>query len=330
MEQKNNKKIKNLIVIISLLFAVLIFGAVYFVFHLNRVTTDDAYIDGRVHTIASKVPGTVKSLFVTDNQQVKKGDLLLEIDPADYEVKVNEAQAALDAEKSKLLDAEAGIRTAEAAVEIQDVTLRQATLDKKRAENLFKEQVITQERFEKVSTAFDLSSAQLKAAQEQLEKAKSTRDLEAALIKQKESVLQIALLNLSYCKISASADGYITKKSVETGNQIQSGQPLMAVVALDDIWITANYKETQVKNVRPGQSVVIKVDTYPGVMFKGTVDSVMAGTGSVFSLFPPENALGNYVKVVQRVPVKIVFDKDSTKDRALRIGMSVVPSILSR
>ncbi|HTZ11015.1 MAG TPA: efflux RND transporter periplasmic adaptor subunit, partial [Candidatus Margulisiibacteriota bacterium] len=123
-------------------------------------------------------------------------------------------------------------------------------------------------------------------------------------------------------------DGYVTKKSVEVGNQIQPGQPLMAVIALDDIWVVANYKETQLKNVHPGQRVKIQVDTYPGKTFTGKVNSIMAGTGAAFSLFPPENALGNYVKVVQRVPVKIVLDKAANNEHVLRIGMSCTSTII--
>ncbi|MDO9530463.1 MAG: HlyD family secretion protein [Syntrophales bacterium] len=132
----------------------------------------------------------------------------------------------------------------------------------------------------------------------------------------------------SYTKIYAPSHGYVTKKSVEVGNQIQIGQPLMAVVPLDDVWVTANYKETELDKVKPGQRVEIRVDTYSGKVFEGTVQSIMAGTGAVFSLFPPENATGNYVKVVQRIPVKIVLDKGSNRDHIFRIGMSVVPTII--
>jgi membrane fusion protein (multidrug efflux system) len=128
--------------------------------------------------------------------------------------------------------------------------------------------------------------------------------------------------------VYAPADGYITKKSVETGNHIQTGQPVMAIVPLDDIWVVANYKETQLEKVKPGQKVKIKPDSYPGRVFEGRVDSIMAGTGAVFSLFPAENATGNFVKVVQRIPVKIVLDKDTDKEHVLRIGMSVVPTIV--
>lgn len=308
----------------------LILLSAYFIGNFNRVTTDDAYIEGRIHSIASKIQGTVIAVKVDDNQSVKKGDVLVEIDPADYEVRVNEAQAALDAEKARFIDANAGIRAAAANSEIQQVSLDQARLDKQRAEALFKENVIPQERREKIVTAFNLATAQVKAAKEQLEKAKSAKALEESLIKQREAALKTAELNLGYAKICAPTDGYVTKKSAEEGNQVQPGQPLMAVVALDDIWVVANFKETQLRDVRPGQRVEIKIDTYAGRVFTGKVDSIMAGTGAVFSLFPPENALGNYVKVVQRIPVKIVFDKLVGAEHVLRIGMSCVPTIITK
>ena len=151
---------------------------------------------------------------------------------------------------------------------------------------------------------------------------------QVSVVREKEAKLDAAELNYGYTKIYAPADGYISKRSVEIGNQIQAGQPLMAVVPLDNIYVAANYKETQLGKIKPGQKVKIKVDTYSGKVFKGKVDSIMAGTGSVFSLFPPENATGNYVKVVQRVPVKIVFDKDTDPGHILRIGMSVVPTVV--
>ena len=141
-------------------------------------------------------------------------------------------------------------------------------------------------------------------------------------------MLAQAELNRSYTKIVAPADGYVTKKSVEAGNQVSVGMPLLAVVPLDDIWIVANYKETQLKRVKKGQRVTIKADMNSDRSFRGVVDSIMAGTGTAFSLFPPENATGNYVKVVQRIPVKITLDKESNRDHGLRVGMSVVPTII--
>jgi membrane fusion protein (multidrug efflux system) len=158
----------------------------------------------------------------------------------------------------------------------------------------------------------------------------ASKTAQASTIKEKEAKQSAAQLNYGYTKIFAPATGYVTKKSVEIGNQIQAGQPLMAIVPLDvdDLHITANFKETQLEKVRPGQKVSFKVDTFPGKKFSGKVESIMSGTGAMFSLFPPENATGNFVKVVQRIPVKIVLDKDTDKEHVLRIGMSVVPTVI--
>ncbi|MBF0494046.1 MAG: HlyD family secretion protein [Candidatus Omnitrophica bacterium] len=288
MEISNEKKAKLMTVAFAALAAGVIFVAIYIVNGFTHIPTDDAYITGRIHSIAPKIPGTINTVNIQDNQGVKKGEILVEIDPVDYELRVGEAEANL------------GIRKA---------AFEQAGRDKERAEALYKDAVFSKERYENAVTAYDLRSAELKAAEEQL---------------------KIAQRNLEYTKISSPTDGYVTNKSVEEGNQVQAGQPLLAVVALDDIWIIANYKETQLKNVRPGQKVEIKIDTYPGKIFEGKVDSIMAGTGAAFSLFPPENALGNYVKVVQRIPVKIVFNKTTDDKHVLRIGMSCVPTIITK
>ncbi len=284
--QNENKNKKFLFVAIAGM-AVLIGVVAYYVIQgFGRVATDDAYVTGRIHSIASRVTGTVQKVHVEDNQRVKKGELLVEIDPVDYGLKVNEAVAALDVRKANL---------------------EQMARDKVRAEELYRQNVFSKEKYEHALTDHDLAKAQVRAASQQL---------------------KIAQTNLGYTKMYAPADGYVTQKSVEDGNQIQAGQPLMAVVALDDIWVVANYKETQLKGVKTGQRVLIKIDTYPGRGFTGKVDSIMAGTGAVFSLFPPENALGNYVKVVQRVPVKIVFDSTADERHILRIGMSCIPTII--
>ena len=152
----------------------------------------------------------------------------------------------------------------------------------------------------------------------------------AAQVKLAEEHLRQAELNLTYTVITAPSNGYVTRKSVQIGNQVSVGQPLMAVVELDNIYVTANYKETDLDRIRPGQPVEIEVDAYPGKVFKGRVDSIMAGTGSSFSLFPPENATGNYVKVVQRVPIKITLEPDADKDHLLKVGMSVVPTVITK
>lgn len=328
----------------------------YVQYKSTHISTDDAFIEGDIYTIASKVPGTVKTVYVKSNQHVSKGELILEIDAADFAVKVSEALSALNAEKAKIVEIDSRIQTAKRQVEeaiaranaikavneLQKVNLEQAEKDRERAENLQKKDAISREKYEKAMTAYKVALAQVKAATEDqksflfavatqkamIQQAEALRVTQLSSIKQKEAVLETAELNSGYTKLLAPADGYITKKSVEIGNQIQAGQPLMAVVSLEGVHVVANYKETQLEKVKPGQKVAIKVDTYAGKIFKGTIDSIMAGTGSAFSLFPAENATGNYVKVVQRVPVKIVFDKNADPEHVLRVGMSVEPTII--
>ncbi|HUO77531.1 MAG TPA: HlyD family secretion protein [Thermodesulfovibrionales bacterium] len=332
--------------------------AVYFYIQYKsiHITTDDAYVDGNIHTIASRVSGTVIKILVNDNQFVKKGDILLELDPADYEVRVNEALSGLNAENARIPEIDAKIeaarkqvaemnamvQTAKANREVQEANLAQTEIDIRRAETLYKKDAFSKERYEKATTAHKVALAQVKASAEQVKQAETALETQKALvkqaeasrasqlsvIKQKKAVLETAQLNYGYTGIYAPTDGYVSKKEVELGNRIKEGQPLMAVVPLSDIYVTANYKETQLEKVKPGQKVEIKIDTYPGKTFKGKVDSIMAGTGAVFSLFPPENATGNYVKVVQRIPVKIVLDSNTDPEHVLRIGMSVEPTVV--
>jgi membrane fusion protein (multidrug efflux system) len=357
-KNQNRSKRKTVAFIIFPLLIVIGGGILYFYLEYKRthISTDDAFVDGRIHVIASKIPGTVKAIRVKDNQFVRKGDLILEMDPIDYEVRVKEAQAGLETEKAKLSEIHdkvdtvrkqlkeilASLEQARANFELQEANLQQAEIDFKRAEYLVKKEVIPRDSYDKTKTGYDVAIAQVKAARERIKQLEASLETQRAVIKQTESSLipqhaQIQQkdaifkgteLNKNYTKIYAPAEGYISKRSVEIGNQIQSGQSLMAVVPLSDIWITANYKETQLERVKPGQRVKIKVDTYPNKAFDGNVDSVMAGTGAVFSLFPPENATGSYVKIVQRIPVKIVLDQGTDPAHILRVGMSVVPTIL--
>ncbi len=332
--------------------------ALYYYLHYKEthITTDNAFIEGRIHIVSSKVPGTVKAIYVEDNQLVKKGDLLLEIDDRDFEVKVKEAQAAYEIEKRRLSEIEtntvilkkriveldAAIEAENAQLEVQRHILEQAKADYERAENLLRKEAISREKYEKALTSYKVSESTLKAMKErirqleaqrqtllsQIAQLEKTKETQKAALFLREVNVKDATLKKSYTKIYAPADGYVTKKSAEIGNQIQPGQPLMALVSLSDIWVVANYKETQIEKIRPGQKVKIKVDSYPGVVFEGRVDSIMAGTGASFSLFPPENATGNWVKVVQRIPVKITFEGNPEKKALLRIGMSCVPTVL--
>jgi membrane fusion protein, multidrug efflux system len=327
----NNEKKKKAFWVVGIIVILGLIGAFFYTEHRKtHVSTDDAFIDGNIHTIAAKINGTVKTITVTDNQPVKKGDLLVEIDPVDYTVRLREASSAVGAERAKLGEAETRIAAARAALELQRANFRLAGIEKGRAENLYKKEVYSRDQYDRAMTAHEVATAQVKAAEEQLRSAESQKMTQVSTIKQKEATAAMAELNYQYTKIFAPVDGYVTKKSVQLGNQIQAGQPLMAVVGLADIWITANFKETQMENIRPGLTVEFTVDSYPGKTFKGKVDSIMAGTGVTFSLFPPENATGNYVKVVQRIPVKIVLDEGTDKNHVLRIGMSVEPTVIAK
>jgi membrane fusion protein (multidrug efflux system) len=285
----NGAKRKKAFLIVAVVAAIgLAIGYFYNSYRTTHVMTDDAFVDGNIHTIASRVTGNVRTVAVTDNQRVERGDLLVELDPADYRSKAEAARANL---------------------ELQRATLRFAEAERKRSKTLYEQDASSAERYDRALSNYEISQAQVKLAEEQLRQAE---------------------LNLGYTRITAPAAGYVTRKSVQTGNQVKDGQPLMAVVDLDSLYIVANYKETEMGHIRPGQTVRITVDAYPGRDLTGKVDSIMAGTGVSFSLFPAENATGNYVKVVQRIPIKIVLDPGADKDRLLRVGMSVVPTVLAR
>lgn len=326
----SQKKKKAFMIVGAVVIVGLIAGHFYARYSRTHVSTDDAFIEGNIHTIAARINGTVTNIRVNDNQPVGKGDLLLEIDPADYDARLREAAAAAGAERGKLTETENKIEAAKATLELQRANLKLAEIDKKRMESLYRQEAVPRDRYDRAETAYEIAVAQVKTAEEQLRQAESQTITQLATIRQKEASAALAGLNARYTKIYAPVDGYVTKKTVQEGNQIQAGQPLMAVVSLDDIWVVANYKETEMENIRLGLPVRIKVDSYPGRTFKGTVDSIMAGTGVSFSLFPAENATGNYVKVVQRIPVKIVLEQGTDKDHVLRVGMSVVPTVIAK
>jgi membrane fusion protein, multidrug efflux system len=328
-DDKNYKK-KKIAVTGFIIFVVICAITLYFYldYKATHISTDDAYVDGRIYPVAPRIPGTVKAVYVDHNQIVRKGDLLLEIDPADYGAKLNEAVSSADAEAAKLTEIEANAKTTAAMLELKEANMRQAVIDMKRAETLLGKGAISKERYDRAKTGYDVAAAEVRAARQQLRQAESGKISQSSKISERRAKQQTEELNMSYTKIYAPADGMVTKKNVEPGNRVQVGQPLMAIVALDDIWITANFKETQIEKIRPGQKVKIDVDTYSGATFDGKVDSIMAGTGAAFSLFPPENATGNYVKIVQRIPVKIVLDQKKDSSRILRVGMSVEPTII--
>jgi membrane fusion protein (multidrug efflux system) len=300
----------------------------------THVATDNAFVDAHVHAVSARVPGTVARVAVTDNLQVHEGDLLVQLDPGDYRVRVDNADAEVEMARNETSGDHARVEAARAAVGLATARLEQTDLDLQRGRNLFAKEVIPKEQLDRLETARRVAASQLREAEENQHKEEALAGSAAgsgreARIRQKEARLDEARLNLSYVNVYAPTDGYVTRKGVESGNYVQPGQQLMSIVDLDGAWITANYKESQLTDVRPGHEVTFTVDSYPGKTFRGRVESIMAGTGAAFSLLPPENATGNYVKVVQRVPVKITIDKGSDPEHLLRVGMSVVPTILT-
>ncbi len=369
---KNGRRRIAMVIFVAVCLVTVGSGAWYWRHRQTHISTDDAYVEGRIHPVASRIQGKVVEVLVDDNQPVKMGQPLLRIDPEPYAVRESAASSSLSASVADVTAARADVAAAredvaaagaqlgqmKAAVEaarsrvtLSGARLAQAQRDAERARNLFERHSISRERFEKAQTEQDVAKAQDDVAREEVrlaEAAVPTQEAviaqrravlaqrearvgqQAANVKSRESALAEAALNRRYAEVAAPADGYVTRKTVEAGQVVSTGQPLLAVASLTDVWIVANYKETQIEKIHPGLTVEIDVDTYPGKTFRGTVESIMAGTGSAFSLFPPENATGNYVKVVQRVPVKIVLAKGEDPGHVLRIGMSVSPTVLLR
>lgn len=415
--KKSSGKIRLILILIVVLGSA---GFLYYWRSRGFESTDDAFIDGDIVQIAPRVAGQVIKVHVQDNQHVRKGELLAEIDPRDYETALNKAkaelasalarnagaQAGLDftatVTSASLMQAEAGLRAARDQVEVlrarlaqekanvgvAEAKLRQAEARRAAAEaqaaragndaaryrTLYEKDEVSRQLLDRAETEARALAAELEAArqtvnqsqaqlahdQAALASAEAALRQAEALVRQAEGRLQEAQsqpaqvrlrqaglkesqgeiermraalaqaeLNLSYTKIFAPDSGYITRKSVQTGNIVQPGQVLMALVS-DRLWVTANFKETQLAHMRPGQPATVKIDAYPQRRFHGKVDSIQSGSGARFSLLPPENATGNYVKVVQRVPVKIVFTEALPPELKVGPGMSVVPEVKIR
>jgi membrane fusion protein (multidrug efflux system) len=317
-------------------------GAYYFRFMAPFESTDNASIESRVTPIAPQVSGRVARLLVQDNQDVRKGDLLLEIDPRDYEARLAQARATLAAARSQLEQAKAQSAVDQARAEQEKATVVAAEAEASRAQadlnryQAVESRAVSRSQVDLAQTQARSAAAQAEvardkalAAQAQVGLGQASIQTAAAVIEQGEAAVRQAELNLSYAKITAPEDGRVTRRSVEQGAFVQPGQSLLAIVPRQ-FWVVANFKETQLTEMRVGQPVQIKVDAYPGRIFSGRVDSIQAGAGARFSLFPPENATGNFIKVVQRVPVKIVFDAAPDAQLALGPGMSVEPSVRVR
>ena len=311
----------------------------YFRFIAPYESTDNAFIESHVTPIAPQVSGRVARLLVQDNQMVKQGDVLVEIDPRDFEVKLAQARAVLAGTKSRLEQSKAQLAVDQARAEQEKANLSAVEVEASRAQADLKRYQAVESRAVSRSQ-LDLAEAQARsagaqvaairhkalAAEAQIGLSRAALETAAADIQQSEATVRQAELYLSYTKVTAPENGRVTRRNVEQGAYVQTGQALMALVPRQ-FWIIANFKETQLAHMRVGQPVEIKVDAYSGLKIRGRVESIQSGTGARFSLFPPENATGNYIKVVQRVPVKIVCDDASSNEFALCPGMSVEPTV---
>ena len=324
-------------------------GIYYWLSTRNLESTDDAYTDGRAITIAPQVAGVVVSLDVTDNQFVKRGQPLIHIDPRQYQIDREQAEGALVTAKQQYAGQQfaleiarknfpAQLEQAQAQLANAQANLTRAQADYERQRSLPK-QATTQQDVDASTSAFKQAQAQVMLAEAQVTQNSPVpqrigeSDAQVGQLKgqveQAQARLDQANLNLSWAVVTAPQDGWITKRNVEQGNYVAPGQQIFSIVA-PEVWITANFKESQLNNMRKGQSARIRIDAYPKLDLRGHVDSVQLGSGSKFTAFPPENATGNFVKVVQRVPVKIVIDSGLNPDIPLPLGISAEPTVTVR
>lgn len=385
----------------------LVIGVVVWLRSRGRESTDDAQVDGRITQIAARVGGPVIKVAVDNNNDMKAGDLLVQIDPGDYQVAVDRAKAELaDAQANAaaartgvpiarvetnagvntatggLAQAQAGVTGAEQEVQVaqsnlvaaqahlreKEATAVKAAKDVDRLRPLVEKDEIPKQQFDAAVAAADAARAAADAAKSDVTSAQSAitvaqqrvaqarggadqaraglanartapQQLQVtqaraasaeARVQQAQAALAQAELNLQYTTVKAPTAGVVSRKSVEVGQVVQAGQPLMALVDLEHTWITANFKETQLKNMLPGQKAEVSVDALGGRTFKAHIDSIAAATGAKFSLLPPENATGNFVKVVQRIPVKLYLESGEDPQHLLRPGMSVTPTVYVR
>jgi membrane fusion protein (multidrug efflux system) len=289
-------------------------------------STDDAQIDGHIDPLSSRIDGTVIAVHAEDDDRATKGELLVEIDPRDYEVAVEQAKARFELALAQVASAKQDYDAALANVREADATNYKAQRDAQRYISLFKQEVVAQEQYDQYTSIARVDAAKVDSAREAAESNLKTIAAREADADAAKAALDQALLNLSYTKIYAPANGIVGKRAVQLGSRIQPGQTLMFVTETDNIWVTANFKETQLAQMHHGEQVTIRVDTF-GRDYRGYVEHMPGASGDRFSLLPSENATGNYVKVVQRLPVRILLEPGQDPHHLLHPGMSVEPTV---
>ena len=333
---------------ITIVSVLVLTGITFAVLYWNHAShfesTDDAFIEGRIIPISPQVPAQVLAVNVNDNQFIHKGDVLIQLDPTDYEVAVEQAMASesavagkLEQAKSQVISAQASLQEAQAEVAVAEANAANSASDYKRYQELSARSpgAVSHQQMDTAEAAQRSNDAQVQQAKAKVAEATSAIATAQATVRAAQgdvdkaaADLHRATVNLAYCTISASEDGRITRKNVEPGSYVQTGQALFALVPAD-VWVVANFKETQLSRMHPGDAVKISVDAYPDKEFTGKVESIQSGTGSRFSMLPAENATGNFVHVVQRLPVKIIFDPGQINDanQPLAPGMSAEPEV---
>ena len=355
MENSTKKKTNKKFIII--LAALVIVGGGYgtykYIHSLAHETTDDAQIEKNMNPIIPRVTGYITKVYVKDNDYVKKGDTLFVIDNKDYTVRVEDANAALIAAQgnyeaakadtgsasANISVSEANVQSSQGNIEAAKVRLWRATNDFQRFENLYKNHSITKQQYEQAQATKQEAEAQLKVLKQAESASRSQRiasvsrsavsgkqtEVASANIKRAQAALDAANLNLSYTVVTAAVDGQVSTIDVQPGQLVQPGQALFYIINNQDAWVVANFKETQLTKVKEGQKVTIVSDAYPDEEFEGVVTSFSPATGARFSLLPPDNATGNFVKTIQRLPVKISLSENNDKEKVklLRPGMNV-------
>ena len=320
----------RLIILALIILGGLSWGIYYYQRSQRITSTDDAQIEGDIYPIIPKITGYISDVLVRDNEEVHKGDLLIRIEGKDYQIRVDQARASLQAVRETLLATRAQVGQIISESEAANADYQKSMSDLRRYKPLAANDEISKQQLEEAERAATSNASKFRALEQQIAVIKAQVKLGEAKVAEATATLNNAELELSYTQIVSPAAGRVSKKSIEPGQWVQAGQMLMAIVPLTDVWVVANFKETQTGRMKPGQEAQIKVDSYPGILLHGRVESIAAGTGAQFSLLPPENATGNYVKVVQRVPVKIVFDEKDLKTHPeiiLRSGLNVIASV---
>jgi membrane fusion protein (multidrug efflux system) len=340
MEQNNTKKPRKKLVFPIILGVVLV-GAVFFsikeyVFLQSHEETDDAQVDGDISPVIARVSGYVQEIRFKDNQYVHAGDTLVVLDDRDYRIKLDQAVAAQSAAQktaaaqgAAITEAESNFAVQKANIEVAQVRLWKAQQDFERYKNLYDDHAITKAQLDEVTADRDAAQAAVDAAKSQVPvihtRVNTSREQTVASSSQvdtRKADVEYAKLQLTYTVITAPASGIVSKRNIQVGQLVQAGTPLFSVVH-DDIYITANFKETQMKDIALGQKVDIRVDAFEKQVIPGSIESFSGATGAKFSLLPPDNATGNFVKVVQRIPVRVHIDTDSATLHRMRPGMSV-------